>query len=244
LDGKVLALAHELAELSRLVEREDVAAALERFVARIVLTVPGCDHAAITVRSHGKVETVAGELPELVQTHGTSGAISEALEFREPRRVEDTVTDQRWPAFNSHLVDHGWRSCLTLPLPTQRSPEAVLTLLSRQPHQFNETAYDIVLLLTLHAGVVFDNVQLFHDSRRLVEQLTTALDTRQRIGQAQGLLMLRFGVDADGGFDLLRRASQNANTKLREVATALISAHETDDFADALTRFGLEPAPA
>lgn len=94
LDGKVLAVAHELAEVSRLVEREDVSAALERFVARIAHTVPGCDHATITVRSHGKVETVAGALPELVQAHGTGGAISEALEFREPRRIEDTVNDQ------------------------------------------------------------------------------------------------------------------------------------------------------
>jgi AmiR/NasT family two-component response regulator len=74
-----------------------------------------------------------------------------------------------------------------------------------------------------------------------VEQLTAALGNRQVIGQAQGLLMRHVGCDSQRGFELLKSASQNTNTKLRDVAAALVSAHEQDDFANALVTFRVDP---
>ena len=52
--------------------------------------------------------------------------------------------------------------------------------------------------------------------------LNTALDTRKLIGQAQGLLMERHGLDGDRAFEVLRRYSQDHNIKLRDVAAHLI----------------------
>src|SRR5262245_2403755 len=56
----VLSIAQELAEVVRLVEDDDVPAAVQRFTRRIVATVPGCDQATITVLGDAGVETVAG----------------------------------------------------------------------------------------------------------------------------------------------------------------------------------------
>jgi GAF domain-containing protein len=98
---------------------------------------------------------------------------------------------KRWPGFAALMSRACYRSCLAVPLSTQSGQTAVLTLVSAQPDQFADTAYDITLLLTLHAGVVFDNATLYHDSSRLVAQLRTALRTRSVISQAQGLLMHR-----------------------------------------------------
>ena len=246
-ETELLTVAQELAEVSRLVEDDDVAGALRRFTERVVRTVPGCAAATITVTDARaeQTETVACATPgrpEPGQDVVTGrGPIGEALRYREPRRVEDTRTDQRWPRFSAHLAELGYRSVLVLPVPTYHGGgAAVLTLFSDQPHRFDETVHDVVLLLTVHAGVVFDNAQLFHDSRRLVDQLTVALETRQRIGQAQGLLMRHFGCDSTGGFGLLKGASQNTNTKLRDVAETLVSAHEQDNFAGALAEFSLD----
>ncbi|GGS49301.1 MULTISPECIES: GAF and ANTAR domain-containing protein [Actinokineospora] len=247
---RVLTLAQELAEVTRLAEDDDVNAVLSRFVSRLAFTVPGVTEATITVRTADGAETVAAvELDRVGEAPAAIDPIAEALEYREPRRIDDTTTDQRWPAFSAHVAGRGYRSVLALPIPTRRSTAAVLTLFSDTPNQFGETAYDIVLLLTLHAGAVFDNAQLYHDSRGLVDQLRTALDTRQAIGQAQGLLMRHFGADADAGFQLLKRASQNTNSKLRQVAATLVSAHEQGDLGSALARFGLgdpdtTPVPA
>ena len=55
------------------------------------------------------------------------------------------------------------------------------------------------------------------------DQLRLAAVNRTAIGQAQGILMERFSIDANRAFDLLRRVSQNSNTRLLEVATTIIS---------------------
>jgi GAF domain-containing protein len=238
---RVLTLAQELVEVSRLAEDDDVNAVLSRFVTRLAKTVPGVAEATITVGTVDGVETVAAvELDVDGELTIGPNPVAEVLRHREPRRVEDTASDQRWPGFSANLASRGYRSLLALPIPTRRSTTAVLTLYSRTPHQFDDTAYDIVLLLTLHAGAVFDNAQLYHDSRSLVEQLNTALDTRQAIGQAQGLLMRHFDTDADTSFTLLRGASQNTNSKLRQVAVTLIAAQEGGALPAVLARYGLD----
>jgi AmiR/NasT family two-component response regulator len=57
----------------------------------------------------------------------------------------------------------------------------------------------------------------------LIGQLTTALETRDVIGQAKGILMVREGLTADEAFDILARASQRMNIKLRDVAAQVVA---------------------
>lgn len=232
----ILTVASELAEITRLVAADDFGATTARFVKRIVHTIPGCDDALITVRSETGVETVQSS-NDLGFDPLAPGPIVEAVTFREPRRLSDTVADQRWPAFGTQLVNAGYRSCLCLPLSTSSDDSAVLTLLSREADQFGESAYDVVLLLTLHAGVIFDNATLYHDNLELVHQLRTALRTRSLVGRAQGLLMRHFGYDSEEAFTALRRMSQHTNRKLRDLADELVSAHENDDFDTAVKPF-------
>jgi AmiR/NasT family two-component response regulator len=51
------------------------------------------------------------------------------------------------------------------------------------------------------------------------EQYRSALASRDVIGQAKGVLMERFSVDAVQAFDLLSRLSQQPNTALVDDAT-------------------------
>ena len=60
-------------------------------------------------------------------------------------------------------------------------------------------------------------------------QLWQAIDARQLVGQATGILMERFALDADRAFDVLRRYSQHHNLKLHEVATRLIESRRLPD---------------
>jgi AmiR/NasT family two-component response regulator len=48
--------------------------------------------------------------------------------------------------------------------------------------------------------------------------LQRALDSRDAIGQAKGILMERFAVDDHGAFQMLVRSSQDTNMKLVDVA--------------------------
>ena len=59
------------------------------------------------------------------------------------------------------------------------------------------------------------------------EQLQSALSTRDRIGQAKGIIMERYGVDDMRAFDMLRRLSQESNTRLADVAQQVIDTRST-----------------
>jgi AmiR/NasT family two-component response regulator len=56
--------------------------------------------------------------------------------------------------------------------------------------------------------------------------LYMGMDGRKLIGQAQGLLMERHGLDATEAFEVLRRYSQDHNIKLRYVAEQLLAARQ------------------
>jgi AmiR/NasT family two-component response regulator len=53
-------------------------------------------------------------------------------------------------------------------------------------------------------------------------QLRRALQSRDVIGQAKGILMERRGISADEAFAVLRAASQSLNVKLTQVARTLV----------------------
>jgi len=53
--------------------------------------------------------------------------------------------------------------------------------------------------------------------------LSTALANRDIIGQAKGIVMERFHLDATRAFALLARLSQTENIKLRDIATKLVA---------------------
>jgi GAF domain-containing protein len=237
----IMNVASELAEITKLVEDDDFGSTMRRFVTRIVRTIPGCADALITVRSAGGVETVHSD-GDLGFDPLVPGPIVEAVTFGEPRRLDDVTSDQRWPAFGAQLVNAGYRSCLTLPLSTVGDDSAVLTLLSHEAGQFGEAAYDVVLLLTLHAGVAFENASLYHESNQLVVQLRAALRTRSLVGRAQGMIMRHFDYDTEQAFEALKQASQNSNTKLRDLAGLLVSAHEDGSFESTVDNLALSAA--
>ncbi|HZQ83196.1 MAG TPA: ANTAR domain-containing protein [Acidimicrobiales bacterium] len=60
------------------------------------------------------------------------------------------------------------------------------------------------------------------------EQLRVAIASRDVIGQAKGLLMARESCTADEAFEILRRASQRENLKLREIAARMARQHSGD----------------
>ncbi|MDT7798847.1 MAG: hypothetical protein QOI78_2280, partial [Actinomycetota bacterium] len=55
--------------------------------------------------------------------------------------------------------------------------------------------------------------------------LRKAVESRDVIGQAKGILMQRRGITADEAFDVLRRASQELNVKLADLARTLADRH-------------------
>ena len=55
-----------------------------------------------------------------------------------------------------------------------------------------------------------------------IDQLQQAIESRGRIGQALGVLMCRYAIDAEAAFATMTRVSQHHNVKLRELAEAVL----------------------
>ena len=79
-------------------------------------------------------------------------------------------------------------------------------------------------------GFFVDLTQVRHDETQA--EVTTALEristNRETIDLAKGMIMLALGCDAGTAFEVLRRCSQDANTKVHDVAGALVGAVGTD----------------
>lgn len=73
-----------------------------------------------------------------------------------------------------------------------------------------------------YAATAMAHSSLYHSARREVEQLQEALTSRAVIDQAKGILMGRHRCGSDEAFARLRQMSNDANVRLRDVASALI----------------------
>lgn len=80
-----------------------------------------------------------------------------------------------------------------------------------------------VLLIAENAAVLIGYAFALMSSAQLNDQLRQAVATRELIGAAKGILMQSQKCTRDEAFDILRRASQRENRKLRDVAEDLVT---------------------
>jgi AmiR/NasT family two-component response regulator len=100
-------------------------------------------------------------------------------------------------------------------LRTSESVIGSLNFYDPAPHHFSVSDRQVAHILARHAAIALDTA-------RETENLWKAIDARKVIGQAQGILMERFGLDADRAFRVLSRYSQDNNIKLHRVAEQLV----------------------
>jgi hypothetical protein len=81
------------------------------------------------------------------------------------------------------------------------------------------------------------------DAHRNLGSLQAALESNRRIGIAVGILMTRLQITDEAAFDLLRRASNDRNVKLRVLAEEVIYTGELDAEGDAQAD-GMHRGPA
>jgi GAF domain-containing protein len=134
----------------------------------------------------------------------------------------DAGQDPRWPRWGPAVRELGLVSVLSAQLRARGRRIGGLNLYGEAPRQFSGDDAAIAHLFAVHASVALA-------SAIEEEHLHAALDSRTQIGQAQGILMERFGLDDAQAFATLRRYSQTTNTKLQLVAQTLIATRELPD---------------
>jgi hypothetical protein len=164
----------------------------------------------------------AGWEADQVEFDTEDGPCVEALRTGAVFTGIDLAEERRWPAWTAVATLLGFSSAAGIPGEVSPGHRIALNLYAPAPEAFDDE--------TLHRATVFTEevartipaaVRLFEADER-VSQLEQALASRSTIDQALGVLMTQNHCTRDTAFGILRRASQNRNVKVRDVAATII----------------------
>jgi transcriptional regulator with GAF, ATPase, and Fis domain len=182
----------------------------------------------MTMQPNGRPVTVAcsdqvAARVDEVQYDLDDGPCLHAMRGGRMVRIEDTADKARWPEFEARAASHGLRSCLALPLQADGRPVGALNLYARAASAFGvpeaRRAEDFA---ENASGALTLAIRLASHSA-LIEQLRSSLASRTVIDQALGIIMAREQCTQARAFAILRSVSQNSNTKLRDIASAIVT---------------------
>ena len=222
-------LATRLAQMSRtLLSQQSVQETLDEIVAHAVRLVDGCEEAGIlVVQGRGDVHTLAAS-SDLVRTSDRKqGEVGEGPCFDAARRMQEVyriadmtpAAEERWPRYAPEARKLGIGSMMGFLLFTEEGDLGALDMYSSRAHAFSDTSEHVGWLLAPHAAVAFS-------SARTHAQLTEAVASRHDIGAALGIVMERYKVSEEEAFSVLRKSSQDNNTKLRDLARTVAETGE------------------
>lgn len=183
--------------------------------------IPGADTAGVLlVRANGKFESVGDvtELPaklDALQHDLQEGPCAQAALSDTIVRTDDFRSETRWPRYAPAAVELGVLSGLSFKLFTAERTAGALNLFGFAPNAWDADAETVGSVLAAHAAAAI--LAGRHD-----EQMQAALASRDRIGQAKGIIMERYGVDEVRAFEMLRLLSQESNDKLVDIAHRVI----------------------
>ncbi len=227
-DHGLESLAVGLARMSReLLAQQSVQDTLDRIVAHAVELVDGCHEAGVLLlHGRSRVETAAASSDLVHQVDRAQGELAEgpcfdaAFQKQQTYRIADmNTTVSQWPRFAPRARQLGIGSMMGFLLYTDEGDLGALDLYSTEPNTFTEQSELVGWLLASHAAVAFS-------SARSSAQLRSAVETRQTIGEALGIIRERHQLDDQAAFDLLKKISQDRNIKIRELAHAITTGHE------------------
>ncbi len=193
---------------------------LHRITLAAVREVRGTDWAGISLIDRGGLTTrgATHHVVEQVDRHQyelDEGPCVSSSRNARTVRADDLSVDPRWPRFAAAAVPLGVHAMLSVQLFDDRHKFGALNLYSSSSHSFDETSETVAILLASHAAIAIA-------SQEDVTNLKQALDVRDLVGQAKGILMERYHITDPEAFDLLAASSQNTNTRLTDVAEHLV----------------------
>ena len=197
--------------------------ALERSLVAVTASavelVDGVDFADVMVISDERTRSVTS-VPLLVELDALQLELQEgpclaAAVGGAMVRCTDLRDEPRWPRYAAAAVAAGVHSMLSFQLETRHNGIGALNMFGLDPRGVDPAAEAIGALLATLATVAF----MVDESQ---EQFATALASRDVIGQAKGMLIDHYKVDAARAFEMLKELSQASNVPVRTIARQII----------------------
>jgi GAF domain-containing protein len=192
-----------------------------------LVLVDGCHHASIMLGRNGNLRTaaatddIARHIDTLEREIG-EGPCVDAIHEEAAQLDADLTSDSTWPGLGERILSETpVRGMAGFRLLVDNRKVGALNLFSDQVHRLTDASVDQAALLA-----AFASVALIAASRQeQAETLREGLDSNRQIGKAIGLMMAFHKVTDDEAFQLLRKASQDMNLKLSDVAGQVVHHH-------------------
>ena len=228
----------ELTESLRAGEPRDET--LARMATRVVAVLPGADAASVTLFDGGVPRTIATTEESVLvldkaQYSLDDGPCLEATRTETVVRTDTATARRRWPAFGEAAAGAGVETMLSCPLfvgvddavtgeaARHHDLSGALNVWSRKQDAFDPMDAALVALFTsAMSGIILTAARWAH-AQVQARQLVTALETRDTIATAKGIVMARRELTADEAFAWLTRLSQRTNRKVRDIAAFIVA---------------------
>ena len=209
------------------VSRDVLDAALALVLTLAQAVVAGVDGVSIILPRHGRLTTVAAsdeEVLELDREQNARGA-GPSLDAAAGRRVHvaSLATETRWPAFVRTARARGVETVLSTPLVAANRAIGALTVYSHTAGTFAAEEAGWADLLAAEASAMVAAAQFGSPDTPVGHRIREALESRETIAQAQGVIMHRDGVSATRAYEVLRETGRHADRPLREVAAECVA---------------------
>lgn len=193
--------------------------------------ITGCDHASVMLRQGGRFVTtcssdgVAGQI-DAFERELDEGPCVDAIKGEGVYIDADLRDGSPWPRLERRvLAETPVRGMAGFRLKVSEHRTGALNLFSDEPGGLDQTSIDQAVLLAAFLSVAL----VAADKRESADTLRDGLQSNREIGKAVGLLMAFHQTGDAEAFDMLRKASQDMNLKLVEVAKQVVDHHNKRD---------------
>lgn len=186
------------------------------------VAVDATDSGIMLVKARGKIVSAAGtsdnvEKAHMFQAELDEGPCLDAIRDKsDVYMTGDALNDPRWSSWGSRVSELGYRSVVSVRLQTHDRTYGSLNAYSKSLNDFTTSDVEVMQFLGASASAAIA-------SSRTVDDLQAALESRNLIGQAQGILIAVYDLDSDGAFQYMRRLSQHGNIRIVEVAKEILA---------------------
>ena len=203
-------------------------AALRLVTALAAATLTNADGVSVTLERHGRLMTVAATDDAVLtmdqhQYDTGEGPCLAAKADATWYYIEELADETRWPNFVPLALEQGIHSILSSPLMTHDRPQGALNIYSSTDRAFGRPEQELAALFAAQASEILTIADEGVTEEQSNERFIEALEARQAIHQAQGVIMARNQIDAAKAIASMMSAARSNGTTVLVQALAIIA---------------------
>jgi GAF domain-containing protein len=200
---------------------------LTRVATYAVQAIPGADGAGLTLLEQDRADTIVATAPFVTEVDDIQYGMDQGPCISAAREGQTVMSgslggDSRWPRFGGRVARLGVHSVVSLPLITPDGVVGAMNVYAHGKNVFDDRAAELGEIFAAPAAIAVHNAHVLAQTRRLANQLQSALEIRGIIDRAVGIVMSRSGITEHEALERLRSLSQQEHRKLAEVARQIV----------------------